>query len=358
MVNRTGTYNVEVTLFGCVSTSQIVIEEASPNGPDLAFRDSSTICAASQYARLTFVNSQGVPRIYNVTILDSTAFEASSRRLTVGAQDTGSVGFRYIGATVPARFTTFHVRLSDDCNWTREMEFTVENRSKSVPLDIVMSMPPNAIKSGDNFVMRLAGSSREGLAAFTGRDTLWIETSLPPGLFEITSAKAACGDALPVVNDKAGRVRFSLTNCASASADPLVEQAISTLVGETLKGFIEVDTIYSTSPCITAPMSSPRVDIALVPYGCEITTITRTTTLILGIGGVDNGAVTAVITRSNGPVTVRAVDVLGRIIDSVVVPEGADPRTCRLDTREEPLVYISAFDASSMVTMPVAGASR
>ncbi|MFM8770405.1 MAG: DUF2341 domain-containing protein [Candidatus Kapaibacterium sp.] len=358
VVNKTGTYSVEVTLFGCVSTSQIVIEEASPTGPGLAFRDSTMICAASQYAWLVFTNPQAVPRIYNVTVLDSTTFASSTRRLVVGAKDTGSVGFRYISGDPPSRFSAFRVRLSDDCKWERELSFTVENRAKTVPLDIVMSTPPNAIKSGDNFVMRLAGSSRAGLPDFTRRDTLWIETALPPDLFEITSAKAACGDQLTKVNDKAGRVRFCLTDCATASADPLVEQALSALVGETLQGFIEVDSIYSTSPCITAPMSARRVDVTLVPYGCEITTITRTTTLIMGIGSVDNGTVTAVITRSNGPVTVRAVDVLGRILDSVIVPQGADPRTCRLDTRGEPLVYISAFDASSMVTLPVAGGAR
>lgn len=358
VVNKTGTYGVEVTLFGCVSTSEIVIEEASATGPGLAFRDSTVICSAAPYARLVFANPQAVPRIYNVTVLDSAIFEASTRRFTVAAGDTGSVGFRYIGADPPARYTAFRVQLRDDCNWQREFSYTVESRAKTIPLEIVMSAPPNAIKSGDNFTMRLAGSSPAGLADFTRRDTLWIETVLPPDLFEITSATASCGNQLTVVNDKTGRVKFTLTDCATAAANPLVEQMLSTLVSETLSGFISIDSVYSTSPCITAPMPSRRVDINLLPYGCEITTITRTSTLILGIGGVDNGAVTAVITRSLGPVTVRAVDVLGRILDSVTVPEGADPRSCRLNTHGEPLVYLSAIDASSLVTIPVTGASR
>ncbi|MBU3679771.1 MAG: hypothetical protein FGM32_09225 [Candidatus Kapabacteria bacterium] len=358
VVDKPGVYTVDVSLFGCESKSSITIELADPKGPGLVFRDSTTICPASQFAFLVFTNTQSVPRQYNVEVLDKTLFEASTDRFTVGAKDTGSVGFRYIGSDPPPRFVPLRAKLSDDCNWVRELVYTIENRYKPVPLEIVLSTPTDAIRSGDDFTMRLAGPSNQGLADFTSHDTLWIETSLPPDLFEITSATASCGQDLTILDEAKGRVRYTLTNCSAATANPLIEQKLSTLVGETLQGFIRIDSITATSPCISVPMASRRIDMNVLPYGCEINTITRSRTIVMGIGNVADGWVTAVITRSTGQVTVRAVDVLGRVLDSVVVPSNGSPQTCRLDIRGESVVYVSAIDASSMVTIPVSGASR
>jgi hypothetical protein len=357
-VTQPGNYSVTVTLFGCEAKASIRVELADPKGPVLAFRDSTMVCNSFPWARLTFGNPQGVEREYNIDVVDKTQFEASSSRFVVNANDTGSVGFRYIGNDPNVRFLTFSVRLSDDCEWKQEVVLTVEIKEKTVPLSIKFSKPPTALRAGDNFTIRIEGSSRAGLPDFTRRDTLWIETSVPSDLLQITGTHATCGDPFTNVSDSSGRVRFSLADCATSAADPLVEQKMSVLVGETLRAFIQIDTIYSSSPCITAPLEARRVEFDLLPFGCELSTITRARTLIMGIGSAERGSVTAVITESNGPVTVRAVDVLGRVIDTATIPDGDGARQCTLNVDAVGPVYITAVDGTSVVTVPLAGVAR
>jgi hypothetical protein len=357
-VTQPGNYSVTVTLFGCEAKASIRVELADPKGPVLAFRDSTMVCNSFPWARLTFGNPQGVEREYNIDVVDKTQFEASATRFIVKANDTGSVGFRYIGNDPNARFLTFSVRLSDDCEWKQEVVLTVEIKEKTVPLSIKFSKPPTALRAGDNFTIRIEGSSRAGLPDFTRRDTLWIETSVPSDLLQVTGTRATCGDPFTNVSDSSGRVRFSLADCATSTADPLVEQQLSVLVGETLRAFIQIDTIYSSSPCITAPLEARRVEFDLLPFGCELSTITRARTLIMGIGSAERGSVTAVITESNGPVTVRAVDVLGRVIDTATIPDGEGARQCTLNVDAVGPVYITAVDGTSVVTVPLAGVAR
>ncbi|MBU3700119.1 MAG: DUF2341 domain-containing protein [Candidatus Kapabacteria bacterium] len=353
-----GVYGLKVKLFECESDTTILIEEADPSGPSLAYRDSATVCPASPTFWMTIRNNQGVPRKYNIEVLDSTIFTVRAPVVSIQPRDTASVAFNLVSMASNQRFVTWRVLLSDDCLWSRELAITIENREKIVPLEIVVASPRPEIRAGDVISMNIRGDDASGLRDFRNGDTLWIETSVPADLFEINNAAATCDNRTIAIDEPRGRVKYCMTGCENGTTDPLIQQTLSVLVSETLQAFMAVDSIRTSGPCITAPIVQKRVDVGLAPFGCELTTILRSPTLIIGIGTVSENSVTANVSQSSGAVTVRAVDVLGRILDQHVISAGTGLRATTLTVGYDKLFYIVASDDTSVVTIPVAGAGR
>lgn len=357
-VKDTGIYSVKVRLFGCESMADIRIEWYDQEGPSISYVDSLTICSASPTFWMTLKNRQRVPRRYNIRVLDSLMHTPRQPVVAVRPQDTASVAFEVDSIRSKERFVTWKVLLWDDCEWRDTLTITIENREKVVPLQIAISSVTPSVRAGDDLIVRLRGPNADGLRDFRNRDTLWVETSVPPDLFEIISASATCRDREIAIQEPQGRVRYALTGCDNGTTEPLVEQRLSVLVGETLSGFFRVDSIYSNSPCITSPLDQRETAIDLLPFGCELSTIARSNSLIVGVGSMSDGIVSTSVSQSNGPVTVRIVDVLGRIIDSNTVPSGDGLRQCLLRFGSDNIFYLVATDDTSMVTIPLAGMNR
>lgn len=347
-----GTYTVRVTLFGCESFQSILIEEADPNGPTITYKDSTIICPGSRRYFIIVRNNQNVPRIYNSEVTSNQMFTIRTPTIKVEALDTAMIEFEMIDESSTERFLSFTIRLSDDCRWSRSLSLTVENRAKTVPLEFEFSKPLDKIRASDVVSMKLRGFDARGLQDFRSADTLWIRTSLSSDIFEIQSVKTSCAGSIIDLDEPNGTVLFALTGCAGATANPLIEQTLGALVSESLFGFLSVDTVYSTSPCITAPINERRYDWKLSPYGCELSTIARTSSIILGIGAMTESSIIATISEARGPVTIRTVDVLGRVIDSQVLVPG-QTQQCELSTGSGNLFYLSAIDETSVVTLPV-----
>ena len=354
-VKSPGVYNVTVTLFGCTSDQSILIEWSDPKGPTITYEDSVTICPASPSFRLRLRNNQSVPRQYLVDVKSDVIFTVKTPRVAVRPQDTAYLDFEVKPGVSTDRFITFDLDLSDDCQWSTRLRITVENREKVVPLELAVVRSQPSIRAGDEIRLQLRGPGTSSLQEFRQRDTIWVETSVPPDLFEIISASARCDRPTVALDEARGTVRYQFTSCQNGSSEPLAEQVLSVLVGETLTGFLTIDTTYSSGPCVSAPIMKDTLEIPLTPFGCEVTTISRTSTLIVGIGPVVDASVTTIITAADGPVHVRVVDVLGRIVDQTTVTSVNGRTECRVATGSDRLFYVQVQDSHSMVTFPVFG---
>ncbi len=354
-VRDTGVYSVKVRLFGCESTSDIRIEYYDKTGPTISFVDSVTVCPASPSFYLTIKNRQGVPRRYNIRVIDTLMKTIRDPSVYIKSGDTASIAFELDTTQSSGRFVTWRLLLWDDCEWRDTLTITIENRSKIVPLQIAVRSVRPTIRAGDELVVQLRGNNAGGLRDFRQRDTLFVETSVPPDLFEIVSASATCRDRQLFIEEPKGRVRYALTGCFDGTTEPLIEQRLAVLVGETLAAYFRVDSIYGSNDCITAPIAPRETMIDLLPFGCELSTIVRTATLIVGVGSMSDGTVGISVSQSHGPVTLRTVDVLGRIIDTVAVPAGSGMRHASLTTGNNTVFYVVATDDTSMVTLPLSG---
>ncbi len=327
-VYKPGTYSVKVRLFECESEGSIIIERADPRGPKtVAFADTTSVCPPDPVIPIAVENGQAIPRLYRIAVLEG-QFAPVEPGVIIAPQTSGVLSMRYTGDQATPGIFRARIRLFDDCEWSEEHVMWADYGEKRVDVQLRTSQPQ--LRTGQELTLALAGGDPSGLRRFRSRDTVWVSLSMSTDLLEIVSASATCQTKDIVVNDSAGNVTYVMTSCSDGTTEPFLEQRVRVLVGTSLNATFRIDSVRGNNPCFRMPYTSDEVVLPVVPYGCELSTITRTAAPGIILREITDDDVVVDIEASTHDVVITSADMMGRVIATDVVRPNDTHRTRRV----------------------------
>lgn len=338
-VYKAGTYSVKVRLFECESEGTIIIERADPRGPKtVAFADTTSVCPPDPVIPITVENGQAIPRLYRIAVLEG-QFIPVEPGVIIAPQTTGVLSMRYTGDAATPGVYRARIRLYDDCEWSEEHVMWADYGEKRVDVQLRTSQPQ--LRTGQEVTLALAGGDPSGLRRFRPRDTVWVSLSMSNDLLEVISASATCQTKNIVVDDAAGSVTYVMTSCSDGTTEPFLEQRVRVLVGTSLNATFRIDSVRGNNPCFRMPFTTDEVILPIIPFGCELSTISRTSTPGIILRDISDNDVVVDIEASSHDVMITSSDIMGRIIATDVVRGGDTHRTRRV-SRARGWTYVMA----------------
>lgn len=355
-VTKPGEYAVFVTLFECSANSSILIEPADPRGPGVSAEDTVSICGDEPQVFVAVTNLQKVPRDFEFQALNP-AFTVKEPMITVPPNATARIPITLVETGAP-RFLNCSFIAKDDCRWIDTFELTVDYGPKDVPVSMVLSSGTSELRSGDTLGFSLLGFDDSGLRRFRWNDTVWLTVRVDPDLMQIRSASATCFVKDVVVDDTAGLVTYMLTDCGTGTISPFIEQRLSVLTGTSLSTAITIDSVRGTNPCFSMPLPSRTLDVPIVPFGCDLSTIQRPLSPAIRVRGGGDDHINVDVGNADVDITITTVDVLGKIMSSYVVASTDQQRAVRMSIVPGSWTYVHATSVHGTTTVPVAGGGR
>lgn len=350
-VTKPGLYTVDVTLFECSASSSILIEPADPRGPGIDRPDTVSVCPAEPNLFVRLTNQQNVPRRYFLQPL-RTDFTIAEPSITVPPNATASVPVTLVGAGNP-RVLPCPIVVRDDCRWVDTIDIVVDFGPKDIPLTMALSGGSQSVMSGDDITFALQGTDVSGLRRFRWNDTVWLRVRVDPDLFQIRSASAPCYVNNVVVDDTGGTVTYMLTDCGMAGVEPFISQQLTVLTGSTLSATIVIDSVRGSNPCFAMPTPTRVIDVPVVPYGCELSTIQRPLSPAIKVLERGDGYVVIGTEAAADDAVLSAVDMLGRTITTQHVPAGTTIRHTILAIPRGMVAFIHAVNSHGATSIPV-----
>jgi hypothetical protein len=250
---------------------------------------------------------------------------------------------RYTGdAATPGIFRA-RIRLYDDCEWSEEHIMWADYGEKRVDVQLRTSEPQ--LRTGQDLTLALAGGDPSGIRRFRQRDTVWVSLSMSADVLEIVGASATCQTKNIDIDDEAGRVTYVMTSCSDGTTEPFLEQRVRVLVGTSLNATFRIDSVRGNNPCFRMPYVTDDVVLPILPFGCEISTITRDNAPGIILRELNDEDILVDIEPSTHDVTVTTSDIMGRLIATDVVRANDTHRTRRI-LRAHGWTYVMAMSAA------------
>jgi hypothetical protein len=338
-----GTYSVRVRLFECESEGSIIIERADPRGPkSVTFADTTSVCPPDPVIPINVDNGQAIPRLYRITVLEG-QFAPVEPGVVVPAQTAGVLSLRYTGDPATPGIFRARIRLFDDCEWSEEHIMWADYGEKRVDVQLRTSQPQ--LRTGQDLTLALAGGDPSGIRRFRGRDTVWVSLSMSADVLEIVGASATCQTKNIEIDDEAGRVTYVMTSCSDGTTEPFLEQRVRVLVGTSLNATFRIDSVRGNNPCFRMPYVTDDVVLPILPFGCELSTISRDNAPGIILRELNDEDILVDIEPSTHDVTVTTSDIMGRLIATDVVRANDTHRTRRI-LRAHGWTYVMAMSAA------------
>lgn len=342
-VYKPGTYSVKVRLFECESEGSIIIERADPRGPKtVSFADTTSVCPPDPVIPISVENGQAIPRLYRIAVLEG-QFAPVEPGVIIAPQSSGVLSMRYTGDQATPGIFRARIRLFDDCEWSEEHIMWADYGEKRVDVQLRTSQPQ--LRTGQELTFALAGGDPAGIRRFRPRDTVWVSLSMNPDVLEIIGAASTCQTKNITIDDAKGSVTYVMTSCSDGTTEPFLEQRVRVLVGTSLNATFRIDSVRGNNPCFRMPYVTDDVVLPILPFGCELSTITRDAVPGIILRELHDDDVVVDIEPSLHDVTLITSDLMGRVIAHEAVTASDTHRTRRI-RRAHGWTYVMAVSAA------------
>lgn len=319
VVSAVGTYSVEVMLFECRSSSFIIIDEASPLGPTIAYDDTLSICEARPAFPLHITNTQAVPRIYKIGITGS-GFSVPSPQHVIPALSTLPIPILYDGSQGRGLHTAV-IEVSDLCGWSAQYNITIDYGTKNLPLVLSAATPDGSpIQAGNRMSLSLQISDASDVVTKRPQDTIRCSLNYDPLQLHIPIDTVRAPYGVITVHDRAGRIDAVLTPLNEEDPRELIALSAEVLTSSSLQGRIIIDSISINNPCMQLPISNTISEFTIKPYGCEIDSIGWSEVPRLSVIRGTYEGFRVRIEAYDTPCILQVIDVLGRVHTAIEIP--------------------------------------